>query len=302
MAKPSSFAKPSTQAGKIMKVMQSEKYGGENYVKSVRTVQNFEQALTTVAANIRQENGGALRDLTRETAIQYLTDRASEVGQKTLDMERQAIQKMLQIVTHKIEANERLPVVKSEHQQVLESRAYTQEQVREIAAHQTAKNAISTEIAHAAGLRAHELLTIKPAAERAADPRPAHEAKFEGREGVSYTVTGKGGLTREIQLPRELSGRLEGYRLHEPEKVTDRGVHYVKNYNIGGGNAWSASFTNASKLSLGWSNGAHGLRHSYAQERMTELGRAGHSRDESLRIVSQEMGHFRPEITEVYLR
>jgi len=286
MAKPSSFAKPSTQAGKIMKVMQSEKYGGENYVKSVRTVQNFEQALTTVAANIRQENGGALRDLTRETAIQYLTDRASEVGQKTLDMERQAIQKMLQIVTHKIEANERLPVVKSEHQQVLESRAYTQEQVREIAAHQTAKNAISTEIAHAAGLRA----------------RPAHEAKFEGREGVSYTVTGKGGLTREIQLPRELSGRLEGYRLHEPEKVTDRGVHYVKNYNIGGGNAWSASFTNASKLSLGWSNGAHGLRHSYAQERMTELGRAGHSRDESLRIVSQEMGHFRPEITEVYLR
>lgn len=53
---------------------------------------------------------------------------------------------------------------------------------------------------------------------------------------------------------------------------------------------------------MGRSTGAHGLRHSYAQERMTELQNRGLSRDAALETVSQEMGHFRPEITETYLR
>ena len=48
--------------------------------------------------------------------------------------------------------------------------------------------------------------------------------------------------------------------------------------------------------------GAHGVRHSYAQERMSELQKSGMTRDSALEIVSQELGHFRPEITEVYLR
>ena len=64
----------------------------------------------------------------------------------------------------------------------------------------------------------------------------------------------------------------------------------------------SASLVSAaSERVLGWSTGAHGLRHSYAQERMAEL-QASLSRDAALTTVSQEMGHFRPEITETYLR
>jgi hypothetical protein len=35
---------------------------------------------------------------------------------------------------------------------------------------------------------------------------------------------------------------------------------------------------------------------------MSELQHGGLSRDEALETVSQEMGHFRPEITETYLR
>ncbi|MDQ6995347.1 MAG: site-specific integrase, partial [Mariprofundaceae bacterium] len=77
--------------------------------------------------------------------------------------------------------------------------------------------------------------------------------------------------------------------------------NYSQNYNIGAGHAFSASFSRASTVALGRSNGAHGLRHSYAQNRMNELKNT-HSYKESLTIVSQEMGHFRPEITEVYLR
>ena len=65
---------------------------------------------------------------------------------------------------------------------------------------------------------------------------------------------------------------------------------------------WSNSFSAAANRSLGWSEGAHGLRHSYAQERMHELQKSGLSRDRALETVSQEMGHFRPSITEIYLR
>jgi len=281
------FCSAEKQASRMVAEMQKS-----GAIESVRSLSNFEERLTVIARTFKENCLPSINNLTTELANKYLSDRACEVRQKTLDMERQAMQHVL---------GEKLPVFKSELQTIQASRAYTTEQVREVVAHQAPHNAISTEIAHAAGLRAHELHTIRPAHERAPDARPAHEAKFEGREGVSYTVTGKGGLTREIQLPRELSERLEGYRLAEPEKVTDRGVHYERSYEIGGGNAWSSSFTRASKQVHGWSNGAHGVRHSYAQERMSELQRE-YPRAEALQIVSQEMGHFRPEITEVYLR
>ena len=84
--------------------------------------------------------------------------------------------------------------------------------------------------------------------------------------------------------------------------MNDRGIFYQSFYNVGGGQLWSNSFSSAANRCLGWSEGAHGVRHSYAQERMEELQKQGLSRSLSLETVSQEMGHFRPEITEVYLR
>ena len=68
------------------------------------------------------------------------------------------------------------------------------------------------------------------------------------------------------------------------------------------GGPMSANDEAASDRTMGRSTGAHGLRHSYAQERMTELQNRGLLREVALETVSQEMGHFRPEITEAYLR
>lgn len=293
------FASPEKQGAKqaanVMKQLQG------TVIKSVGTVRNYEQALKNVATTLAR-SGESLKNLTSETAKAYLTGRAAEVGQKTLDMERQAIQAMLQHVTHQLDQTERLEVIKSEHQQILESRAYTAEQVAMISASQTDKHSLATEIAHAAGLRAHELLTLAPASERAADPRPALESKFEGRDGVLYTVAGKGGLVREVMIPKDLAERLEERRLDEPKQAADRGVYYEQRYDIGAGKQFSDSFSKASDRALDWSTGAHGLRHSYAQERMNELQSRGYDRDTALETVSQEMGHFRPEITEVYLR
>lgn len=291
------FAAPARQAASVLKAVQG------TVLRSVGTVRNYEQALTRVAEYVRDTRVCPdLRNLSREQAIAYLEQRGQAVGQKTLDMERQAIQCMFQHVTGRLATGERLPVVRSAHPQKLVARAYTAEQVRLIAAAQTPRNALATELAYAAGLRAHELLTLRPASDRSADPRPALASKWRGRDGERYTVAGKGGLVREVLIPQALATRLEAERLPAPERITDRGVHYLQHYRVAGGQRWSNSFSAAALRVLGWSEGAHGLRHSYAQERLYELQHAGLSRDPALETVSQEMGHFRAEITQTYLR
>jgi len=290
-------AKAETQASKVIHALNDA-----GAIKAVGTFRNYKQALTQVAQALKDANMPSLNNLTPQIANDYLASRALEVKQSPLDLERQAMQSLLCHFNHQLGEKETLPIVKSELKEVLQSRAYTEHQVGRVAENQREHNSLATEIAHAAGLRAHELLTILPISERSPDDRPAHEAKFEGREGKAYTVAGKGGLRREIRIPDALSQRLEATRLPEPQQVRDRTIFYERCYAIGGGKAWSNSFSRVSKSNLGWSNGAHGVRHSYAQERMHELQSSGYEYREALTITSQEMGHFRPEITKVYLR
>jgi integrase len=146
-------------------------------------------------------------------------------------------------------------------------------------------------------------LTLRPAGERSASAHRQWSAgRFTGRTGQLYTVKGKGGLVREVMVSDQLAARLEKSRFTKPKQVIDRGVHYTQHYDIGGGRAWSQSFSAASKRELGFSNGAHGLRHSYAQNRMKELQRNGMQYDEARGTVAQEVGHFAKDTTEVYLR
>ncbi|ESE42892.1 phage integrase family protein, partial [Shewanella decolorationis S12] len=77
---------------------------------------------------------------------------------------------------------------------------------------------------------------------------------------------------------------------------------WVEHYNINGGQKGANSFSQAATRALGWTRPCAGRRHSYAQERMSELQNSGLNRAHALEVVSQEMGHFRPEITETYLR
>lgn len=305
------FAKPAKQAASVMKRLQG------THIRSVGTVRNYEQRLERITAYLQENRLGSLREMTPAGALDYLRQRATVVGQKTLDMERQALQAMMQHVTNKLAPGQTLEVIKSTAtarkgtagQPTLgrrladQARAYSREQMALIAARQAPHNALATEIAHAAGLRAHELLSLRRTHHQAPDERPAHKLKFSGiRETtISYTVHGKGGLTREVRIPIPLARRLETIRLSEPRTVKDRGINYQQFYGIGGGQPWSKSVSAASKAALGWSTGAHGLRHTYAQERMATLQRHL-PRKEALEVVSQEMGHFRPEITEVYLR
>jgi len=270
---------------------------GDGKIHSLGTERNYEQALKGVAEFIQARKlGGDLRGLSREIALAYLEARSQEVGQKALDMDRQAMQAVL--------GGDKLPAVKSEIGQILASRAYTPAQIRLVSEAQSTRHRLATLIAADAGLRAHELLTLRPAADRPADThRTFREDRFAGRGDVAvYTVKGKGGLCREVALDRALADRLEAIRLPQPRTVYDRGIRHEQHYDIGGGKPWSDRFGQAAKRALGWSEGAHGLRHSYAQSRMDALQGSGRNYHDALEIVSQEMGHFRADITEVYLR
>lgn len=266
----------------------------DNKIHSLGTARNYEQALLRLTEWLQKNKLGDLKTINSEKAIQYLELRGQCVKQKTLDQERQAIQLHLGV---------KLPVIKSELFQALQSRAYTLKQVELIAQSQSIKHRLATEIAFAAGLRAHELLTLRPKDERlASHHRVWSVSRFIGRVGVIYTVIGKGGLVREVLIPEILARQLESHRLKDSVTIQDRGIFYKSYYDLRGGKKWTNSFSAASKRALGWTHGAHGLRHTFAQNRMSELQQLGFNYEAALGIVSQELGHFRPDITEVYLR
>ena len=290
------FASSDKQIISVMKALQGK------VIKSVGTARNYEQAYKRISQFLHQHRLGSLRSLTIPIAIEYLEQRRQSVRQSTLNMERQAIQSLMIHVSGKLKADQKLPTVKSVLKTVLVGRAYSKAQIELIACVQLSKNALATQIAFAAGLRAHELYTLRLATQRHADHRPKTDVKFNGRNGVKYTVQGKGGLIRDVLIPEYLAKQLEALHLDTPQLITDRKVHIQCHYDINGGQRWSSSFTKAAKRVLGWSEGAHGVRHAYAQERMDELQSKLIDRDLALETVSQELGHFRPNITEIYLR
>ena len=267
-------------------------------IHSLRTFNNYCASLAAAGDWLRQEHGlRHLSDMTPEQGQTYLERRAADgISQRQLDTDRTT----LQFVTGE-GSLDRL-VLPDAGDSPLPGRSYTPEQVHLVAASQSDRNSLSTLIAHQSGLRAHELLTLQRSDEGSPSPhRTWRSDRFEGRNGVRYLVDGKGGLRREVLIPAALAERLETVR-RDPVTVVDRGIRYQSAYDIGGGNAWSRSFTDASKRALGWTTGGHGVRHSYAQERMRELQQRGHSYLTARNIVSQELGHFRGDVVEIYLR
>ena len=282
------------QAGAILASAWRKKLIG-----SVSTLKSYQAAISNAAAKLEVNR---LKQITVKMAQDYLKQRCNEnISQKTLDKERVALQ-FCPNVTEKLIRVLQLKNIVRWHG----SRIYTKEQIREIIKHQKQHNALATRIVTEAGLRAHELATLEVIKNRPPSPARAGswaENRFAGREQwTRYTVQGKGGLIREIRLSPQLAEQLEKTRLKEGRAVNDRGIKYRIRYDIGFGNSWSKSFTDASNLHLGWSRGGHGLRHTYAQERLNELIDKRANINEAKLIVSQELGHFRPSITNTYLR
>ena len=291
------------QAVNLLKPIQ----GKGNILEASGTVNAYENALRVAAKYCNNTLNCSLREITKDQAIQYLNERKQVVSQKTLDKDRQALQSVMQNVTKALNPSEKLPTgIKSTIIMNETSRIYTPEQVDLVCQRLSEKNELAVRIIEETGLRAMETLEIERRCDREPTSRPckAQVEKFKDTNAhtkVEYTVKGKGGLVRNFYLSQSLSDRLEATRLQTPEHHFSRGTHRNSHYAIGGGAALSKAFTIASQKTLGWSRGIHGLRHSYAQRRMEELKKTT-DKIEAKSIVSQEVGHFRPDITDTYLR
>ena len=277
---------------------------GDGKIHSIGTANACRTGLTVFCSWLQKNRLGDLKSSNVATCCDYLFERSHKVGQKTLDRDRQAIQFLLHQSTG---SDVVLPRIRSRttgrDSLAKRSRAYTAEQLQLVAGNLSPRCALAARICYSSGLRAHELHTLSLRQLRAPSRHRTWSAdRFAGRDGVIYTVVGKGGLVREVILDRDLSADLERRRLHQPTVVYDRGIRYSLQYDLVAGKSFSNAFSSASKDVLGWTNGAHGLRHGYAQQRMNELALEGFALQERLEIVSQELGHFRPDIVLSYLR
>jgi integrase len=230
---------------------------------------------------------------TRGMLIEFLDDYAEHHGQKAVDQARQGLQKIFAV---------KLPTIEGLIQHIVRDRVYRFEELSRIVRHQSSGNALASLLCFDASLRAHETITV---AHRHTGSLSGHRDwspnRFSGRTDVIVMlVTGKGGLIREVAVSRELWEALMKRERLTQVLVRDREIDYVSTFEVGGGQALSASFSRASKIALGWSHGLHGLRHSFARRRLATLLTLFPPR-EALLILSQELGHFRVAITLCYL-
>ena len=230
---------------------------------------------------------------TSDDASIFLQDLAAHSLQKTVDGYQQAIQMVLDL---------KLRRVPSAVATTLHPRAYTNKQIDLLCTNTADRMRLSIKIAQLGGLRAHELDTISAPEEMKEDARPWLKERFIGRKGVRYIVAGKGGLRRAVMLDFEIAASLEELRLPLPVVKKEREINYVKRFGLIGGQEFSRKFTDLSNAVLGWSTGAHGLRHRFAQDRIQYLQLEGFYFQNALEIVAQELGHFSTKNTLSYLR
>jgi integrase len=265
---------------------------------TICAVGTFRNAKQQLIQYLRWRQFNDLRSDTQDRLIDitsYLEELSESMQQKGLDQARQSLAKIFHVS---------IPHCQSQVATILSTRSYSEDEVRLVIARMSRRNAISTMIAFSGGVRAHELATIRRVSESSPSPHREWDKQlfFALSDYVTFVVTGKGGLRRRIALPAPLAELIEQYRLPDLKRVCDRSVFYDMFYDLGFGQALSQSFSDASRSALGESTGLHGLRHSYAKRRTHQMKLAGLDLPRIQLIISQELGHFRPSITNAYYR
>ena len=267
----------------------------EKKISSVGTERNHVSALTVFAKWLIKDSNKHLKNAKPTDAIRYLEERSRVVRQKTLDMDRQALNMNMNFPTD-------IKFILSEVETIVENRAYSQSELNYLISKAPDDLKLSIELAVNSGLRSMEIITLSPPLALCQSDRNWHEHRFDGRnKDESFIVHGKGGLHREIRLSPELSNRIKQFARPAPVKVTHRETHLTSHFDLLGGHDFCNKFSILSKKELGFSHGAHGLRHTFAQKRLLELMCLGHDTNISVKILSQEMGHFAITNTLIYL-
>jgi len=144
---------------------------------------------------------------------------------------------------------------------------------------------LAASIQYEGGARISEAALIKDGQLRGLE-KDKITGELNGTIHLDFT---KGGKERDIQVSRETYEKLE-------QHVKENGRFQVDK------NAYRNDLKATSEMTNQHYQGSHGLRWSYAQERHNEVQQHGYTYEQSLTIVSQELGHERADITEHYLR
>jgi integrase len=265
-------------------------------VVSIGSERSHKSSLRVFGRWLQHVKGKRLRRASKDDAAEFLKWRAGTVGQSAVSLGRQAINLHLF-------PSDPLPFVVSDRPCALQNRAHTDGAMKMLKAAAEPDLLLSIELAQNAGLRAIELVTIGRLTDQAPSQRDWDRRRFMGRTSFEiYVVRGKGKLFREVAIARHLAQRLEKRRRLGSALVRDRTADLDSFYDLLGGQHFSDAFSSMSSRVLGFSHGAHGLRHNFAQRRRDELLCMGLSFDEAIEVLSQELGHFDTKNTLSYLR
>lgn len=263
-------------------------------LRSIRSQRIFINCLVAFARTLEVNRAGNLKQFQAGAIEKHLFARSKRVGEAQLKADYWALE---------LWTGRKLPKFASIRPQRLKPRAYTAQQIAIIASHQTPRHAFSTWLAASCGLRSMELITIAPLHLQPRDPRPTPPYLHAYKPtGVLYSVSGKGGLVRTVLVPLALVDELEATRRVTPVRIRHEGSDLTSYYDIPAGKRWAASFTQACRRAFHKTAGGHGLRHTFTQDRIAVLLGQKVSERDARKAVSVEIGHFRPDVIDIYLR
>ena len=234
--------------------------------------------------------------ITTAEATYFLDELSVQIQQSSLDQYHNALQ---------IAMGAKLARHTSDLEDIRKSRVIYASDLYPIIERMSERHAFTTILIAHTGMRASEIYELRFEDElEPSKHRNWSKDCFAGRGDLRRMVieNGKGGLHRPVGLNDACFTQLMKYKLPEKKWITDRGVDRQTWFDLPGGQRISQAFSEASSKALHESMGIHGLRHSYAQARYAVLRKAGYSHVEALSIITQELGHFRSDITLGYFR
>ncbi len=276
-------------------------------LRSDRTVLRYQGDLGRAAETIQKLHGiQRLKDITRQQAQAYINARLQEnIRVRTVQGYAKALE-LLPLVGQ-LNVPSRATDKRDKPKQV---RAYTPLQIKAIQQKiYTTNGHLAVQILLESGCRAKDLASLCLAAERPAKNarlNKLHTDRFLGREHwVQVTFIGKGGHEYTSAISPETAAKLEEVRLPIPRDFRERGQANVvtrQYYDLPAGFKFSRLWSEACMQALYSSRGLHGLRHTFAQQRLREMLQAGMTWDKARECVSQLMGHYRASEINTYCR
>ncbi|MFT3742428.1 MAG: hypothetical protein QM752_07225 [Gammaproteobacteria bacterium] len=275
-------------------------------LRSDRTVLRYQGDLGRAAEFIQKTYGiKKLKDITPEQAQSYIRERLAEkIGVRTVQGYAKALETLPLVSKLEVPSRSADPNDKPQN-----SRAYTSAQIIAIQQNLSKPVQLATQIILESGCRAQDFASLCLATERPirnARLSKLHADRFAGREDwVQVNFIGKGGHEYTSTISSETAKALVYYRMDIPCDFRERKQENIvtkQYYNLPAGLQLSYLWSQASKSTLGFSRGLHGLRHTFAQWRVKEMQSLDMTWQKVLESVSQQMGHYRAEQISTYLR